>query len=66
MNAVEGAKLARLKRDISLGIKDLDDGRFRTYSASDSTRLADEISRSGRSRLKTLRLNGAAKLQNKK
>jgi len=29
MNAAEKAKLARLKRDVSMGIKNLEDGRFK-------------------------------------
>ena len=46
-------QLAALKRDIAAGIEDLESGRYRVYQSS-ATRLAEEISRSGRKRLKQI------------
>jgi hypothetical protein len=66
VNAVEKAKLAQFKRDVSMGIKSLDDGRFKTYSDSDLMRLANKISRSGRIRLNALALKAGSKALRRK
>ncbi len=53
-------QLAALKRDIAAGIEDLDSGRYQTYDASRSKRLAGEVGRSGRKRLKDIRKTNQA------
>jgi hypothetical protein len=45
-------KLAALKREIALGIDDLENGRFQIFTEANLKRLADEICQSGRRRLK--------------
>jgi hypothetical protein len=57
-------KIAALKSEIAIGIKDLARGNFQTYD--DAKQLADEICRSGRMRLNALRLKVAAKVHGKK
>jgi hypothetical protein len=44
--------LAALKQDIAIGIDDLDNGRYQTYSDANVMQLAGDIGRSGRERLK--------------
>ncbi len=57
-------KIAALKSDIAIGIKDLTRGNFQTYD--DAKQLAVEICRDGRIRLNALRLKVAAKVHKKK
>lgn len=44
-------QLAALKRDIAIGIKQLNDERFRTYDASNVMLLAENIGQAGRKRI---------------
>jgi len=45
-------QLAALKRDIAMGIDDLDNGRYETYTGRNMMQLAEDIGRAGRERLK--------------
>ena len=45
-------QLAALRRDITSGIDDLDDGRYQTYSEANVMQLAEDVGRVGRERLK--------------
>jgi hypothetical protein len=42
--------LALLKRDIAIGIEDLEHGRYQTYDDASVMRLAEDVGRSGRER----------------
>lgn len=53
-------QLAALKRDIALGLDDLDNGRYRTCTDSNVMQLAEDVGRSGRERLAKTRDNPAA------
>jgi len=66
MNTVDEIKLATLKREIVAGIDDLDHGRFQTYSDANLVQLAEDVGRTGRTRLNGLRLKVAAKVHTKK
>jgi hypothetical protein len=44
-------QLSALKRDIAVGIDDLENGRFQTYSEATIMQLAEDIGRTGRERL---------------
>ncbi len=44
-------QLAALKRDIAIGIEQLEDGRYRTYDDKNVMQLAEDVGRSGRARL---------------
>jgi hypothetical protein len=50
-DAFRQRQLAALKEDISLGIDDLENGRYREYSETNVMQLAEEIGRTGRQRL---------------
>ncbi len=50
-------QLAALKSAIARGIEDLANGRHQTYDATDVMRLAEEIGKYGRERLKNLSKN---------
>ena len=45
-------QLAALKRDLAIGMDQLSEGRYQTYSDSNLMQLAEEIGRKGRERLK--------------
>jgi hypothetical protein len=45
-------QLATLKRDLAIGIEQLDNGHCKTYNDANVMQLAEDISRSGRERLK--------------
>lgn len=45
-------QLAGLKRDLALGLEQLDGGRYQTCSDANVMQLADEVSRAGKQRLK--------------
>ena len=66
MNSLDEIKLAGLKREIAVGVGDLDRGRFQTHSDANITQLADTVGRRGRIRLNGLRLKVAAKVHRKK
>lgn len=63
MNVTNEIKIAALRSEITIGIKDLDRDNFQIYN--DSKQLADEICGIGRIRLNALRLKAAAKVQRK-
>lgn len=44
-------QLPALKRDIALGVEDLEQGRYQIFSITDVLQLAEDISRPGRERL---------------
>jgi hypothetical protein len=44
-------QLEALKRDIAIGVADLEAGRYQTYAGENAMKLAEEVSRSGRERL---------------
>ena len=41
-------QLAALKRDLAIDLDDLENGRYRTYSDTNSMELAEDIGRAGR------------------
>ena len=43
--------LAALKREVALGVEDLERGRYRAYEDTNVMQLAEDIGRSGRERL---------------
>jgi hypothetical protein len=45
-------QLAALKRDLAVGLEQLDHGRYRTYDDANVMQLAEEVSKAGRKRLK--------------
>jgi hypothetical protein len=47
-------QLAALKMEIARGLDDLAQGRCETYSDADVMRLAEDVGRAGRERLKTI------------
>ncbi|MGD0411238.1 MAG: hypothetical protein ABSC18_06005 [Verrucomicrobiota bacterium] len=53
-------QLASLKREIAIGIEDLERGRYQTYDDANVMRLAEEVGRSGRERLTKTRKNPKA------
>ena len=53
-------QLAALKRDIAIGLDDLENGRYRSYSDKNVMQLAEDLGRSGRERLAKTRNNPAA------
>jgi hypothetical protein len=46
-------QLAALKRDLAVGIEQLEQGRYRAYDDTNVMQLAEEIGRSGREQLKS-------------
>ena len=51
-DAFRQRQLAALKRDIAIGIEQLDSGRYQTYSEANVMELAEDVGRAGRNRLK--------------
>jgi hypothetical protein len=47
--------LAALKREVAIGVEDLERGRYKTYSDTNAMQLAEEIGRFGRGRLEKTR-----------
>jgi hypothetical protein len=45
-------QLAALKRDLAIGIEQLDNGHYKTYNDANVMQLAEDVGRSGRERLK--------------
>jgi hypothetical protein len=45
-------QLAALKRDIAIGLDQLDNGRYQTYDDANVMQLAKEVGQAGRERLK--------------
>ena len=54
-DAFRQRQLAALKRDIAIGIEQLDSGRYQTYSEANVMQLAEDVGRAGRNRLKKSR-----------
>ena len=54
-NAFKARQLAALRREIAVGIDQLDHGRYRTYDDTNVMQLADQIGKSGRERLQDSR-----------
>src|SRR6266545_3919683 len=50
-DAFKQRQLAALKQDITVGIEDLERGRYQTYTDANVMRLAEDIGRSGRAHL---------------
>jgi hypothetical protein len=55
-DAFKERQLAALKRDIAVGIEDLEQGHYQTYSSESVMQLAEEVGKSGRKRLKKSRM----------
>jgi hypothetical protein len=51
-DAFRQRQLAALKRDIAIGIEQLDSGRYQTYSEANVMQLAEDVGKAGRNRLK--------------
>ena len=66
MSKVQEIRLAALKNSLATSVRDLDEGRFQTYSDASLMKLADEIGRTGRIRLNGRRLKVVAKVHGKK
>ncbi len=49
--AFKERQLEALKRDIAIGVADLEAGRHQTYAGENAMKLAEGVSRSGRARL---------------
>ena len=45
-------QLAALKRDLSIGLEQLDRGQYQSYDDSNVMQLAEDVGRAGRERLK--------------
>jgi len=45
-------QLAALKRDLAVGLEQLERGQYQTYGDADVMRLAEEVGRAGRERLR--------------
>ncbi|MFO1512596.1 MAG: hypothetical protein U1F83_06745 [Verrucomicrobiota bacterium] len=43
--------LAALKREVAIGVEDLERGRYQTYTDANVMQLAEDVGRSGRERL---------------
>ncbi|PYI84457.1 MAG: hypothetical protein DME26_13170 [Verrucomicrobia bacterium] len=52
--------LAALKREIAIGVEDLERGRYQTYTDASAMQLAEEVGRSGRKQLKDSRKKSGA------
>ena len=51
-DAFRQRQLAALKRDIAIGIEQLDSGRYQAYSETGAMQLAEDVGGAGRNRLK--------------
>ena len=52
--------LAALKREVAIGVEDLERGRYQTYTDANVMQLAEDVGRSGRERLAKARKNPKA------
>ena len=52
--------LAALKREVAIGVEDLERGRYQTYIDANVMQLAENVGRSGRERLAKARKNPKA------
>ena len=46
-------QLAALKRDLTIGLEQLEHGSYKTYQGSSGMQLAEEVAQSGKERLKS-------------
>ena len=44
--------LAALKREVAIGVEDLDRGRYQSYTDTNAMQLAEEVGRSGREQIR--------------
>jgi hypothetical protein len=51
-DAFKTRQLAALKRDLAVGLEQLESGRYQTYDNANVMQLAEDVGRSGRERLK--------------
>ncbi len=51
-DAFKQRQLAALKRDLALGIEQLDHGRYQSYDGANVMQLAEDVGEAGRERLK--------------
>ena len=51
-DSFKARQITALKRDLELGVSQLDTGHYQTYNDSNLTQLAEDIGRAGRERLK--------------
>jgi hypothetical protein len=56
-DSFKARQLATLKREVAVGIDQLEHGRYRAYDDTNVMHLAEEVSKSGRQRLKNSRKN---------
>lgn len=54
-DAFKQRQLTALKRDIAVGIEQLDGGRYQTYNQISAMQLTEDVGRAGRERLKSVR-----------
>jgi hypothetical protein len=59
-DAFKKRQLAALKRDIAVGIEQLESGRYRTFDDGNLMQLAEEIKQWGREQLKNKRKKSGA------
>ena len=52
--------LVALKREVAIGVEDLERGRYQTYTDANVMQLAEDVGRSGRERLAKARKNPKA------
>ena len=60
LDTFRARQLAALKRDLALGIEQLEQGRYRTFDDANLMQLAEQVSKSGRERLKANRKHPAS------
>jgi hypothetical protein len=51
-DAFKTRQLAALKRDVAVGIDQLDSGHYRTFTDANVMKLAEDVSQAGRERMK--------------
>jgi hypothetical protein len=59
-DAFKQRHLAALKREVTIGVEDLERGRYRTYTDANVMQLAEDVGRSGREQLAKPRKNPKA------
>jgi hypothetical protein len=59
-DAFKARQLAVLRRELAVGIDQLDHGRYQSYDDANAMQLAEEVAKSGRERLKDARKKPAA------
>ena len=59
-DAFKQRHLTALKREVAIGVEDLERGRYQTYSDANVMQLAEDVGQSGRERLAKTRKNPKA------